>query len=72
MNFKKMDFDDRMRNFHRITSYENMVKIMANEYAKLISETEEEVFERMWSYIQRFQSKARRKQNVKRALGLKK
>lgn len=72
MNFKKMNFEDRMKNFHRITSYEDMVKVMANEYAKFIPESEEEVFNRMWYYIRGFQNKARRKQNVKKALKLKK
>lgn len=72
MNFKKMSFDDRMRNFHRITPMKDMVEVMANEYAKLIPESEEVVFERMWFYIQQFQNKAKRKQKYKNALGLKK
>jgi len=72
MNFKPMNFDDRMRNFHRITPLKYMVEIMANEYAKFIPESEEEVFERMWFYIQQFQEKARKKQKIKKALGLKK
>ena len=72
MKFKSMNFDDRMRNFHRITSYEDMVRIMANEYAKLIPESEDEIYDRMWLYIERFQNKARRKQKLKQTLGIKK
>ncbi|UZH54834.1 Kdo domain containing protein [Salinimicrobium tongyeongense] len=72
MNFQKMDFEERMRNFHRITSYEDMVRIMANEYSKLVPEGEAEVFERMWFHIQRFQEKARKKQNLKKVLKIKK
>lgn len=72
MNFKKMNFDDRMRNFHRITPMRNMVEVMANEYAKLIPESEEEVFEKMWHYVQEFQNKAKRKQEIKKALKLNK
>lgn len=72
MKFKTMNFDDRMSNFHRITSYEDMVRIMANEYAKLIPESEEEVYNQMWLYIQRFQNKAKRKQKLKKTLGIKK
>lgn len=72
MKFKPMNFDDRMRNFHRITSYEDMVRIMANEYAKLIPESEDEIYERMWLYIERFQNKARRKQKLKKTIGIKK
>lgn len=72
MNFKKLNFDDRMRNFHRITPMRDMVEVMANEYAQLIPETEEEVFERMWKYVQGFQNKAKRKQKIKEALKIKK
>ncbi len=68
MNFKKMNFDARMRNFHRITPSLGMARIMANEYATLISEPEEKVFERMSFYIERFQRKAKRKKNIKNML----
>lgn len=72
MKFKPMNFDGRMKNFHRITSYEDMVRIMANEYSKFIPESEEEVYDRMWLYIERFQNKAKRKQKLKKTLGIKK
>ncbi|NJW51645.1 lipopolysaccharide kinase InaA family protein [Salinimicrobium oceani] len=72
MNFKTMNFEARMRNFHRITPMKHMVEVMANEYSKLIKESEAEVFDKMWFYIQQFQQKARRKQEMKKMLGLKK
>lgn len=72
MKFKKMKFRDRMKNFHRITPMRNMAEVIANEYSKLIPQSEEEVFEVIWFYIARFQKKALRKKALKRRLRLKK
>ncbi|MDT0687089.1 lipopolysaccharide kinase InaA family protein [Autumnicola psychrophila] len=72
MKFEPLNFEERMKNLHRITRFEDMAKIIANEYAKLIPETEEEVFSELWSHIQKFQEKARKKKEFKKRLGLKK
>lgn len=69
MEFKEMSFDDRMKNFHRITPLKEMAVIIANEYAKLIPQTEEEVFQKLWGYICEFQEKAARKKRIKKRLG---
>ncbi len=68
MNFKKLDFDARMKNFSRLTPKKEMVKIMASEYAKLIGKPEEEVFQKMWFYTQDFQEKFKRKKRLKKKL----
>ncbi len=68
MKFKTLNLENRMENLHRITPKAEMAKIIANEYAKLISEPEEKIFERMWFYIQRFQKKAKRKKFLKSKL----
>lgn len=68
MNFKKMDFDSRMRNFSRLTPKEEMVRIMASEYSKLIKIPEEEVFNKMWFYTQDFQKKFHQKRKMKKKL----
>ncbi len=68
MNFKKMSFEDRMRNFSRLTPKKSMVKIMANEYAKLIDEDEKIVFEDMWDFTKQFQHKFKRKKEIKKKL----
>jgi hypothetical protein len=68
MNFKKMDFENRMKNFARLTPKKEMVEVMASEYAQLIKKPEDEVFEKMWFYTQDFQEKFRRKRKLKKKL----
>ena len=66
MNFHAMSFEDRMKNFAKLTSRKDMVAIMSNEYAKLVSESEEEVFSKMWSLTEKFQKKYHKKNAIKR------
>lgn len=68
MNFKELNFEERMQNFSRLTPKEEMVKIMANEYAALIEKSEAEVFEKMWFYTEQFQHKFQRKKALKKKL----
>lgn len=68
MNFKTMDFDSRMKNFARLTPKEEMVRIMAGEYAQLIKRPEKEVFDKMWFYTRDFQKKFIRKHKMKKKL----
>lgn len=72
MNFRKLDFEARMKNFSRLTPKREMVKVMASEYAKLIGRPETEVFGRMWFYTERFQYRFMRKHRWKKKLGLRK
>ena len=66
MNFHTMGFEDRMNNFAKLTSRKDMVAVMSNEYAKLVSESEEEVFNKMWSLTENFQKKYYKKNAIKR------
>ena len=66
MNFREMSFEDRMKNFSRLTPKEEMVQIMASEYAKCIQKPETEVFGKMWFYTREFQDKFHRKQKWKK------
>jgi hypothetical protein len=66
MNFHAMSFEDRMKNFAKLTSRKDMVAIMSNEYAKLVSESEEEVFSKIWSLTEKFQKKYHKKNAIKR------
>ena len=68
MNFKKLSFEERMQNFSRLTPKEEMVKVMADEYSKLIRIPKAEVFERMWFYTNEFQEKFFRKKRLKKKL----
>lgn len=68
MNFRELNFSERMKNFSRLTPRKEMIKIMSSEYAKLINRSEEEVFEKMWFFTDRFQKKFARKKELKRKL----
>lgn len=66
MNFHVLSFEDRMKNFAKLTSRKDMVAVMSNEYAKLVSKSEEEVFSKMWSLTEKFQKKYHKKTALKR------
>lgn len=62
MNFHDvMDFDARMKNFHRLTPKIEMLAVMSEEYAKLYDKDYEEVFNKMCFYTNDFQMKFHRK-----------
>ena len=50
MKFHSMSLNDRMKNFAKLTSRKEMVKVMANEYSKLVEQTETLIFDKMWSF----------------------
>lgn len=54
MNFKPLNFTERMKNFSRLTTDKEMVKIMAEEYAELLGKPEHVVFEKMWFFTHSF------------------
>jgi len=54
MNFKPLNFPERMKNFARLTSDKKKVEIMAEEYAELIGKNEAEVFKKMWYFVNAF------------------
>lgn len=68
MNFKNLDFEERMKNFARLTPKKEMIEVMANEYANLINKPETEVFEKMWFFTNQFQEKFQRKKELKKKL----
>jgi len=66
MDFITYDFDSRMKNFSRLTTKKEMVRVMSDEYAKLINEPFERVFEKMWFETEEFQKKQLKKRNFKK------
>lgn len=72
MEFKTLTFEERIKNFSRLTPKEEMVRIMSNRYAELINRNGEEVFELMWKYTAAFQSKFYRKKRLKKKFLIKK
>lgn len=68
MNFKEMSWDDRLKNFAKLTPREDMVEIMAREYAQLCKADPELTFRQMWEYTQAFQERFHRKKRMKKKL----
>lgn len=67
MNFhENMDFETRMKNLARITPSQEMVKVIAHEYAILYKKPQEEVFNLMWKYTSEFQKRFLRKKKIKK------
>lgn len=69
MNFKRLSYTERLRNFERLSREKRVYEIMADEYAKISSRPSAEVLEQMWHYNQEFFNKrdknARLKQKLK-------
>jgi hypothetical protein len=65
MAFGVMSFETRMKNFERLSRYEEHVRIMAKAYAEESGEPEGLVFEAMWKAISNFQEKFYRKKRIK-------
>lgn len=68
MEFGQLDFEARMQNFRRLTPKKEMIRVMANEYARLYDKPEAEVFEKMWTATLNFQEKFHRKKRMKKKL----
>ena len=66
MEFKHMSFEERMKNFDRLSPKKEMVAIMSDEYAKLSKLDPAKVFERMWHYTLEFQNRHERKKDFKK------
>ncbi len=66
MEFTKMNFEERMKNFNRLTPKKEMVAIMSDEYAKLSNLDPAFVFERMWHHTLEFQNSHQRKKDLKK------
>lgn len=68
MKFFELDFNARIKNFSKLTPKKEMVKIMSDEYAKLIQEPFEKVYKKMWEDTEKFQEKFFRKKRLKEKL----
>jgi hypothetical protein len=66
-----MTFDQRMKNLSKILAIEEYVKIVSDEYARLIGKSYDEVFEKLWAYTSAFQRKYWRKKRLKQKINLK-
>ncbi len=65
---ESIDFQTRMKNLSHLTPQKEMIVIMANEYAKLSREMEQNVFETLWKFTSDFQFRYHRKKRIKKKL----
>ncbi|GGD11094.1 lipopolysaccharide kinase InaA family protein [Hyunsoonleella pacifica] len=68
MEFGKMGFETRIKNFSKLTIHKSMISVMSNEYAKCTGEDEQKIFDAMWSYTKAFQEKFYRKNRIKKRI----
>jgi tRNA A-37 threonylcarbamoyl transferase component Bud32 len=68
MKFEPMSFEDRIKNFARLTIHKSMVEIMSDEYSKCVGEPFGKVFSLMWKFTEEFQEKFHRKKRLKKKL----
>jgi hypothetical protein len=55
MAFRTLSFDERMKNFARLSPRDHMLDIMSNEYSKIYkAHTEKEIKEKMYHYSREF------------------
>lgn len=65
MEFRPLSFEERIKNFERISSKKKMVQIMSDEYAKLSGAHYLETESLMWKLVSEFQHKYHRKIRLK-------
>ena len=66
MEFRDLDFLERIKNFRRLTPHKYLIEIMSDEYAKCIQENPEKILKLMWDATQKFHNKFQRKQRLKK------
>ena len=68
MNFRSLNFTERMQNFKRLSRERDIYEVMADEYAKQTDRSSSEVFDQMWHFNQRFFTKREKKAVIKEKL----
>jgi hypothetical protein len=66
MEFKTLNYDERMANFARLSPRSKMLDIISDEYAKLINKPSAEVRERMLYFSKKFSSGFKKKEAFKK------
>lgn len=65
MRFETLNFDERIKNFAKLTIHKSMIEVMSDEYAKLMKRPYDEVYSLMWQETQVFQNRFHRKRRIK-------
>lgn len=66
MKFYDIPWDDRLKNFERLSPQKWMYEIMGEEYATLSRKRPQETIQQMWQYTQDFQEAFHRKKRLKK------
>ena len=65
MDFKTLSFEERIKNFARLTPHQDMVAIMSKAYAEVSAWKYDEIFSLMWHETEKFQGRFHRKKRMK-------
>lgn len=68
MEFESLNFEDRIKNFAKLTTHKSMIEVMSDEYSKCIDEDYDTVFNLMWQYTQEFQERYHRRRRLKKKI----
>jgi len=74
VDLNRMKFHDkinihlRMKTLSRLTKDEDILKLITDEYARLVNLDPEKLFDILWKYTQKFQNRFDRKQKIKSKL----
>ncbi len=68
MKFGPLNYEQRLKNFARLTRKKELIETVSKYYAKLIDKEPAAVFESMWSYNQQFHKKFDSEKRLKEIL----
>ena len=66
MDFKPLSFEERIKNFAKLTDQKSIVEVMSDEYAQCLGKDYQKVFNLMWSETVKFQEKFHKKRRLKK------
>ena len=65
MNFKKLTFEDRLKNFRRLNLTDDSIKKVSHFYSEIINIDKDLIFEKIKKYSQNFQINRRKRKKIK-------
>ena len=65
INFKKMNFEDRLINFRRLNLSDDSIKKVSHFYSEVVNVNKDVIFEKIKKYSQNFQVNRRKRKKIK-------
>ena len=65
MNFKKMNFEDRLKNFRRLNLSDDSIEKVSRFYSEIVNVNKDVIFEKIKKYSQNFQINRRKRKKIK-------